>query len=95
MSPTSTTDPGGPERPEQTEQPEQTEVGDLSYEDAKEELVSIVATLESGSVSLEESMRLWERGEQLAAHCTRWLDQAQQSVDGAAVPAQDGTGDDA
>lgn len=86
MSPTSTTDPGGPERPE---------VADLSYEDAKEELVSIVATLESGSVSLEESMRLWERGEQLAAHCTRWLDQAQQSVDGAAAPAQDGTGDDA
>jgi exodeoxyribonuclease VII small subunit len=68
-------------------------VDDLSYEQAKAELVTIVATLESGSASLEESMRLWERGEALAAHCTRWLDQAQAAVDGdtGAPQAQSGS----
>lgn len=60
------------------------DISALSYERAKEELVTIVSTLESGSASLEESMRLWERGEKLAAHCTEWLDQAQQTVDGSA-----------
>lgn len=66
------------------------DIADLTYEQAKEELVAIVATLESGSASLEESMRLWERGEQLAAHCTQWLDQAQEAVDGSAP----GSGED-
>ena len=61
------------------------DVASLSYEEAKEELVSIVATLESGSASLEESMRLWKRGEALAAHCTAWLDQAQAEVEGDAA----------
>lgn len=59
------------------------EIEALSYEQAKEELVSIVATLESGSASLEESMQLWERGEKLAAHCAQWLDDAQAAVDSA------------
>lgn len=56
-------------------------VEELSYEEAKDELVTIVATLESGSASLEESMRLWERGEALAGHCTTWLDEAQAAVE--------------
>lgn len=59
------------------------EIAELTYEEAKEELTAIVATLESGSASLEESMRLWERGEALAAHCTQWLDQAQAAVENA------------
>ena len=37
-------------------------VEDLSYEQARDELTSIVARLETGQVSLEESMTLWERG---------------------------------
>lgn len=65
------------------------EVASMSYEEAKEELVSIVATLESGSASLEESMRLWKRGEALAAHCTQWLDQAQAAVEGGASTESD------
>ena len=65
-----------------TESAPDTQVADLSYEEAKEQLVAIVATLESDSASLEESMRLWERGEQLAAHCTQWLDDAQAAVEG-------------
>jgi exodeoxyribonuclease VII small subunit len=48
----------------------------LSYEQAREELIVIVQRLESGGVPLEESLALWERGEQLAAMCQAWLDGA-------------------
>ncbi|MBC7309332.1 MAG: exodeoxyribonuclease VII small subunit [Actinomycetales bacterium] len=60
----------------------QRDVAELSYEEAKEELTSIVSVLEAGSASLEESVRLWERGEALAAHCSQWLDEAQAAVEG-------------
>lgn len=54
---------------------------DLSYEQAREELVDIVAKIEAGDVPLEESMTLWERGEKLAAHCQSKLDAAQEQLD--------------
>jgi len=50
-----------------------TDLGDLSYEQAREELLAVVARLESGAVPLEESLRLWERGEALAARCDHLL----------------------
>ena len=56
------------------------DVKELGYEEARDELARIVSTLEAGSVSLEESMRLWERGEALAKHCHTWLDDAQERV---------------
>lgn len=62
------------------------EVSTLSYEQARDELVGIVARLESGQLGLESSMTLWERGEALAAHCTSWLDGAQARLDGATRP---------
>jgi exodeoxyribonuclease VII small subunit len=52
-----------------------------SYEQARAELREIVAKLESGAQSLEESLALWERGEQLADVCTRWLDGAGERLD--------------
>jgi exodeoxyribonuclease VII small subunit len=55
----------------------------LSYEQARDELALIVQRLESGGASLEESLALWERGEQLAAVCQTWLDGAKAKVDGA------------
>ncbi|MBM6405678.1 exodeoxyribonuclease VII small subunit [Phycicoccus sp. CSK15P-2] len=58
------------------------DVADLGYEQARDELVDIVARLESGQVGLEESMRLWERGEALAAHCSTWLDRAEERIAG-------------
>lgn len=67
-------------------------VADLSYEDARDELVAIVARIEGGNASLEESMQLWERGEALAAHCQAKLDQAQEQLDRGANtdrPAED------
>ena len=62
------------------------EVSTLSYEQARDELVGIVARLESGQLGLEASMTLWERGEALAAHCTSWLDGAQARLDGTTRP---------
>lgn len=51
-------------------------VDTLSYEQAREELVAVVARLEAGGVSLEESLALWERGEALADRCESWLEGA-------------------
>ena len=56
------------------------DVAELSYEDARDELTAIVAQLEGGQLPLEEGMRLWRRGEALAAHCTAWLDGAQRQI---------------
>ena len=60
-----------------------------SYEHARDELATVVARLESGGLSLDESLTLWERGEQLSAICTRFLDGARERVDAALADAQD------
>ena len=52
-----------------------------SYEQARAELRDVVAKLESGGQPLEESLALWERGEQLADICQRWLDDAGTRLD--------------
>ena len=57
------------------------DVNDLTYEQARAELAVVVETLESGGISLEESMALWERGEALAARCQSWLDAAKSKLD--------------
>lgn len=56
-------------------------LADLSYEQARDELGQIVAHLESGGLTLEESLALWERGEALAEHCQTWLDAARSRLD--------------
>lgn len=53
------------------------DIRDLTYEQARDELISIVAELEGGQIGLENSMGLWQRGEALAAHCSTWLDGAE------------------
>lgn len=57
------------------------DVAMLSYEAARDELVKVVAELEQGSVTLEESLALWERGEALAAQCESWLTGARKRLD--------------
>jgi len=52
-----------------------------SYEQARDELLAVVARLEAGGVSLEESLALWERGEELAEICQQWLDGARARID--------------
>jgi exodeoxyribonuclease VII small subunit len=56
---------------------------EIGYEAARAELREIVARLESGGQSLEESLALWERGEQLADVCQKWLDGASSRLDAA------------
>lgn len=59
------------------------DVSTLSYEQARDELVAVVARLEAGGATLEESLSLWERGEALAARCQQWLDNARERLDAA------------
>lgn len=49
------------------------DVGSLTFEQARDELVRVVAELEQGTPTLEHSLALWERGEALAARCEEWL----------------------
>lgn len=53
----------------------------ISYEAARDALAEVVASLETGSATLEESLKLWERGEELAAICQEWLDGAKAKLD--------------
>lgn len=48
----------------------------VPYEQARDELIAVVQRLETGGTTLEESLALWERGEELAAICQQWLDGA-------------------
>lgn len=65
----------------QTPAPSTADVASLSYEEARDELIQIVARLESGGEPLEASLALWERGEALAARCQQWLDGARERID--------------
>ena len=49
----------------------------LTFEDALAELENIVARLESGELTLEETLTLYERGQELAAWCNKMLDEAE------------------
>ena len=56
------------------------DINELSFEAAFEELETIVAKLESGQLTLEESVTLFERGRQLSDHCQTVLDKAELRV---------------
>ena len=60
-----------------------------TYEQARDELVEVVRRLEAGGVTLEESLQLWERGEELARICQEWLDGARARLEAAAPEASD------
>jgi exodeoxyribonuclease VII small subunit len=54
-----------------------------TYEQARDELIQIVAQLEAGGTTLEQSLTLWQRGEDLASICERYLDAARARLDAA------------
>lgn len=64
------------------------DVSTLSYEQARDELIQIVASLEKGTASLDESVTLWERGEALAARCDEWLVGARARLESARKSAE-------
>ena len=60
----------------------------ISYEADRDELAQVVESLEDGSATLEESLKLWERGEELAKICQEWLDGAKKKLDSAKPAAK-------
>jgi exodeoxyribonuclease VII small subunit len=67
---------------------------DLTFETALAELEQIVSRLEAGDLTLEESLALFERGQQLADYCNNLLDSAslrveQLTADGEIVDVSD------
>jgi exodeoxyribonuclease VII small subunit len=68
----------GDTRPSAGRTPDQAsgKAGRPPYEQARDELTELVKRLEAGGLTLEQSLQLWERGEQLAAICEEWLEGA-------------------
>ncbi|MET8284245.1 exodeoxyribonuclease VII small subunit [Streptomyces sp. NPDC048448] len=65
----------------------------LGYEQARDELIEVVRRLEAGGTTLEESLALWERGEELAKVCRRWLEGARARLDAALAEEESQDGD--
>jgi exodeoxyribonuclease VII small subunit len=61
----------------------------LSYEEARDQLVEVVRTLEQGGTTLAESLALWERGEELARVCQTALEGARARLDKALEDTED------
>ncbi|MFE7366622.1 exodeoxyribonuclease VII small subunit [Streptomyces anulatus] len=61
----------------------------LGYEQARDELIEVVRRLEAGGTTLEESLALWERGEELAKVCRHWLEGARARLDAALARPQE------
>ena len=68
-----------------TEQPQ-------SYEQARQRLIEVVQTLESGSVPLSTSMELWQEAEALARTCAEWLDGARSRIEAARTATEESAG---
>jgi exodeoxyribonuclease VII small subunit len=67
----------------------------LSYEQARDKLAAVVKRLETGGLTLEQSLELWERGERLAAVCGQWLDGARARLAAAMAKRDDAEEDQA
>lgn len=63
---------------EKKEQPK--DISTLKFEEASAELEQIVSRLEDGQLSLEDTLILYERGQELAKHCSGLLNQAELKV---------------
>ncbi len=80
---------------EQTDTPAGAQTDALSYEQARDELASVVKRLETGGLTLEQSLELWERGERLAAVCGRLLEGARARLSAATAERSGDADDDA
>ena len=65
-----------------------TPISQLGYEDCRDELIEVVRLLEQGGLDLDASLKLWERGEQLAKRCEEHLAGARQRVEDALAAGQ-------
>ncbi|MFB8343196.1 exodeoxyribonuclease VII small subunit [Brucella sp. 10RB9215] len=62
-------------------EPSNADIAVMSFEDALKQLEKIVDDLERGDVPLEESIRIYERGEALKKHCDTLLKSAEDKVE--------------
>jgi len=60
---------------------EASDIAAMNFEKALAELETIVAKLESGKVDLEESIKIYERGEALRKHCESKLAEAEARIE--------------
>ena len=58
-------------------------VNELGYEQCRDELIEVVRSLEQGGLDLDASLKLWERGEELAKRCEEHLAGAQARIEAA------------
>jgi exodeoxyribonuclease VII small subunit len=65
---------------------------EIGYEAARAELGDVVRRLESGGQTLEESLALWQRGEELADICERWLSGATARLNAVIAAHEQGSG---
>ncbi|HME48385.1 exodeoxyribonuclease VII small subunit [Mycobacterium sp.] len=65
------------------EQPNLRPISEMGYEEARDELIEVVRVLEQGGLDLDSSLRLWERGEELAQRCEKQLAGARRRVEDA------------
>ena len=65
-----------------------TPISHLAYEACRDELIEVVRALEQGGLDLEESLELWERGEELAKRCEEHLAGARKRVEDALAAGQ-------
>lgn len=63
------------------------DIATMTFQQAMDELEQIVAKLEGGTVELEESISIYERGEALRAHCDALLKKAEAKVEKIALDA--------
>lgn len=63
-----------------------TPISQLGYEACRDELIEVVRTLEQGGLDLDASLKLWERGEELARRCEEHLAGARKRVEDALAP---------
>jgi exodeoxyribonuclease VII small subunit len=67
---------------------EVTPISDLGYEACRDELIEVVRLLEQGGLDLDASLKLWERGEQLAKRCEEHLAGARKRIEDALAASQ-------
>jgi exodeoxyribonuclease VII small subunit len=63
-------------------------VRELGYEQCRDELIEVVRVLEQGGLDLDASLKLWERGEELAKRCEEHLAGAQARIETALAASE-------
>jgi exodeoxyribonuclease VII small subunit len=67
-------------------------ISELGYEEARDELIEVVRRLEQGGLDLDASLKLWERGEELAKRCDEQLAGARRRIEDALASGDDDKG---